>query len=144
MLLYCLLDEINGPTASSENAWDFLFLEEPTKELHDLPWVWCSDVPGSLLVLQISLSCTLGCAKGCISAWPYRIVAKNTKEMDELTVFIHVIVIWSHCINPFHWTMPRVCSHNPLQRGLLLNHSPVSGHVISLLQPLCPDFRPKL
>ena len=26
---------------------------------------------------------------------------------------------------------------------LLLNHSPVSSHVISLLQPLCPDFRSK-
>ena len=26
---------------------------------------------------------------------------------------------------------------------LLLNHSPVSGHVVSRLQPLCPDYRSK-
>ena len=31
---------------------------------------------------------------------------------------------------------------NPPSKWLLLNHSPVSSHVTSLLQPLCPDPEP--
>ena len=37
MVLYCLLDEINGPTASLENARDFLFQENLLKSSMSCP-----------------------------------------------------------------------------------------------------------
>ena len=39
MVLYCLLDEMNGPTTSIENLQDFLFQKITPKELHVLSWV---------------------------------------------------------------------------------------------------------
>ena len=38
MVLYCLLDEINGPTASLENARDFLFQKNLLKSSMSCPW----------------------------------------------------------------------------------------------------------
>ena len=37
MVLYCLLDEINGPTASLENARDFLFQKNLLKSSMSCP-----------------------------------------------------------------------------------------------------------
>ena len=54
MVLYCLLDEINGPTASLENASDFLFQKILLKNSMSCPGCNHSGVPGSLLILQVS------------------------------------------------------------------------------------------